>query len=207
MIRRLTVLLLILLLAFSLSAGTISFKGGESKLSLKEGNESVILSKGAYVKADTLAISSDKITLSGKDWRYITCEGKTSITDEKRGIEITTSYIWYDRVEELLIISAWFEIDDTIQELYAQGGSLRYDMKNELLELGMQIQLLKNSDNSLMRCVSEAVIYDRAEEKVSLKGSAKVSWKGDDYEAEVISIDMKTDTIQLGGRIKGTING
>lgn len=197
----------ILFLALSLSAGTITFKGGESRLSLKEGNESVVLSKGAYVKADTLSINSDKITLAGKDWRYITCEGKTTISDEERGIEITTSYLWYDRMEELLIISAWFEIDDTSQELYAQGGSLRYDMKNELLELGMQIQLLKNSDNSLMRCTSESVIYDRAEEKVSLKGSAKVSWKGDDYEAEVISIDMKTDTIQLGGRIKGTING
>ena len=42
---------------------------------------------------------------------------------------------------------------------------------------------------------------------LQLRGSATVDWDGDRYEAEVISVDLDTDSISLDGRIRGTING
>ena len=80
-------------------------------------------------------------------------------------------------------------------------------MKNESLEMGMQVTLLKIADNEVMKCLSESVTYDKNTGILSLRGGAKVEWKGDLYEAQVITVDTTDNTISLSGRIKGTING
>ncbi len=200
-------LILIFFVSFSLFSNTISFLGGESSLSLKEGQKSVSLSKGARVETGSITITSDEMTLSGEDWCYVECTGNVLIKDTEKNIEIRSSSIWYDRIKEIIIISSWFEIDDTSQELYATAGSLHYDMKNEKLELSMQVSLMRISDGSVMTCTSESLSYDRENEFVSLKGKSNVIWKGDEYSADIISVDLKNDEISLSGRIKGTING
>ena len=80
-------------------------------------------------------------------------------------------------------------------------------MKDEILELAMNVSLLRVSDNSVMTCTSEALTYRRLDEYVTLKGKSEVVWKGDNYSADVISVDLKNDEITLSGRIRGTING
>lgn len=205
--RKLTSLLVLLLITLSLSGESIAFSGGESSLSLKEGQKSVSLSGGAEVSTGAITITSDSMTLTGDDWRYVECTGNIVITDSDRGLEIRTSTLWYDREEETIIISSWFEIDDTQQDLYATAGSLRYDMKDEKLELGMQVTLMRISDNEVMTCSSESLTYDRNNEFVSLRGKSRVEWKGDEYSADIISVDLKNDEITLSGRIRGTING
>ena len=185
----------------------INFSGGRSALSLRNGKEEVTLSEGATVSVDSLVISSAEINLSGDQWRYVRCKGLTDVVDAEREISIETTSLWFDREEERLLISSWFELDDNKQELNATGGSLSYDMKAEILELSMQVMLLKITDDGLMRCQAESVIYDRNSNKLTLRGSAKVYWKGNEYEAEVISVDLDTDSITLEGRIKGNING
>lgn len=207
MSKKLIFLLTIFMLCSTLFSTTISFSGGESHLVLKEGREEVTLSLNAEVTSGTIKIKSEKIVLNGDDWRYVSCEGKTTITDEERGIEIRTNRLWYDREEEVLVISSWFEIDDKKEELYAEGGALRYSMKNEELELNMQIRMMKITSDGLMRCSSESVTYNRDKSTLYLRGSSHVDWKGDEYEAEVIEVDLDNDTITLGGRIKGVING
>lgn len=205
--RKLTSLLVLLLITLSLSGESIAFSGGESSLSLKEGQKSVSLSGGAEVSTGAITITSDSMTLTGDDWRYVECTGNIVITDSDRGLEIRTSTLWYDREEETIIISSWFEIDDTQQDLYATAGSLRYDMEDEKLELGMQVTLMRISDNEVMTCSSESLTYDRNNEFVSLRGKSRVEWKGDEYSADIISVDLKNDEITLSGRIRGTING
>lgn len=200
----------IVLLLFSLSllfSETISFSGGESRLIMREGEKSVSLTKGAKVSTGSLYIEADEMNLSGDNWRIISSKGNIFVKDEEEGIEIKTDALWFDREDELLVISSWFEIDDTKEEFYAQAGSLRYDMKNESLEMGMQVTLLKIADNEVMKCLSESVTYDKNTGILSLRGGAKVEWKGDLYEAQVITVDTTDNTISLSGRIKGTING
>ena len=200
---------IILLLAFlflitaPLTAESISFSGKESSLSLKE----VTLSGGAAVATGSITIESDSMTLTGDDWRYVECTGSVVIRDSEKGIEIRTGGLWYDRVAQIILISSWFEIDDTSQDLYATAGSLRYSMKDEQLELGMQVTLMRISEGEVMTCSSEALTYDRVNEYVSLRGKSKVLWKGDNYEADIISVDLRNDEITLAGRIRGTING
>ena len=205
--RKLTILLVLILVTLSVSAESISFAGGESSLTLREGQKSVTLSGGAEVSTGSITITSDSMSLTGDDWRYVECTGNIVITDSERGLEIRTSTLWFDREAETIIISSWFEIDDTKQDLYATAGSLRYDMKDEKLELGMQVTLMRISDGEVMTCSSESLTYDRNNEFVSLRGKSRVEWKGDEYSADIISVDLRNDEISLSGRIRGTING
>ncbi len=200
-------LLLLFLVTAPLLSESISFSGKESSLSLKEGQKKVTLSGGAKVATGSITIESDSMTLTGDDWRYVECKGSVIIRDSEKGIEIRTGGLWYDREAEIILISSWFEIDDTSQDLYATAGSLRYSMKDEKLELGMQVTLMRISGGEVMTCSSEALSYDRMNEYVSLRGKSKVLWKGDNYEADIISVDLKNDEITLAGRIRGTING
>ncbi len=205
--RKAAALIVLLLVTLSIFGDSISFAGGESSLTLREGQKSVTLSGGAEVSTGSITITSDSMSLTGDDWRYVECTGNIVITDSERGLEIRTSTLWFDREAETIIISSWFEIDDTEQDLYATAGSLRYDMKDEKLELGMQVTLMRISDGEVMTCSSESLTYDRNNEFVSLRGKSRVEWKGDEYSADIISVDLKNDEISLSGRIRGTING
>ena len=90
----------------------------------------------------------------------------------------------------------------------ATGASLEYLLNEERLQLDKDVTLLKDTDeNGIMRCTAESVIFSRSDNTLQLRGSASVDWDGDRYEAEVISVDLDTDSISLDGRIRGTING
>lgn len=205
--RRIIALSFMLTLCTMLFSASISFSGGKSTLIMREGEKSVSLTEGAEVISGSMKITASSITLSGEDWKEIESRGKIEITDSERGISIKTSILWFDRIEEILVISSFFELDDIPDQLYAQAGSLRYDMKNEKLEMGMQVTLMKVADGEVMKCSSESVTFDRNNGILSLLGGARVEWKGDSYEAEMITVDTSDNTISLSGRIKGTING
>ena len=206
--KRLFIFLIISILTLPfLFSEAITFSGGESILVMREGEKSVNLKNGAEVTTGSLYIKAQEMSLSGDVWKNISAKGDINISDKERGIEINTESLWYDREDELLVISSWFEIDDTNEELYAQAGSLSYDMKNEKLEMGMQVTLFKIAEGEVMKCTSESVTYDKTSGLLTLKGGAKVLWKGDNYEAQIINVDTNDNTISLSGRIKGSING
>ena len=189
-----------------LAADDITFDGGESRISLKEGREEVLLTGGATVKNGSLTIKSDEIKLTGKDWTTITCSGNVSISDEERGITIITSSLWFDREAERLLISTYFELSDTTNEMTASASSLEYRMEEEMLTLAQGVTLSKVNEDDVIRCRAEKMSYSRNEEKAELRGGAKVTFKGNDYEAESISLDIKNDRITLSEKIRGNIN-
>ena len=186
---------------------SISFSGGTSSIVLREGKEEVLLSDGADVSVGSMQIHADEIRLYGDSWRYVDCTGNTSVRDEERGITIMTSSIWYDRIDERILISSWFEVDDTENEVSATGASLEYRLDDERLQLDKNVNLLKTTDSGIMRCQAESVIFSRSENTLSLRGNARVIWDGDEYGAEVVTVDLDTDEINLEGRITGNING
>lgn len=205
--RKAILFLVILASSVLLFSSDLSFSGGKSSLSLKDGKEEVVLSEGAHVTVDDLVIDSERITLKGEGWTEVTCSGKTVIVDKKNNIEIRTSSLWFDRTEERMLISSWYEIDDMKNEISATGSLMEFDMKTGIITLDKDITLLKITEDGIMRCKAESVIFDRESQSLSLRGNASVIWNGDEYYAEVISVNLENDTISLEGRIKGTING
>ena len=206
---RKTVLFIALsLMLLSLHAeDTISFSGGSSSIVLREGRESVVLSDGASVSVGSMEIGADSITLSGEGWTIVECRGSVSMEDAERGISIETGSIYYDRTAERILISTWFEIEDTVNAVSATGASLEYRLDDERLQLDKNVMLLKDTDSGIMRCQAESVVFSRADNSLELRGAASVYWDGDEYGAEVIRVDLDTDSITLEGRIRGNING
>ena len=186
---------------------TISFNGGSSSIVLREGRENVVLSDGASVDVGSMRISADTITLSGEGWTRVECSGHAMIADEERGISIETESVYYDREEERILISTWYEIEDTVNVVSATGASLEYRLDEERLQLDKNVMLLKDTDSVIMRCQAESVVFSREENSLELRGAATVYWDGDEYGAEVIRVDLNTDSITLEGRIRGNING
>ena len=203
--RLVTSIILILLMLSLFADDQIQFSGGYSKVSLKEGREELILSGGANVIVGSMAIKADTITLSGSGYSTVSCSGKIVIEDKEKGLTIKTSTLLYDRSRETLLISAWSEISDTVNEMEASSAALYYDMNSEILQMQMQVRLLKNTDSGVLSAKAENVTYNRNASTLTLSGAATVTWRGDNYTAEVITIDTENETISLDGRIEGTV--
>ena len=207
--RRAILILILSIAAVSLAADddTIAFNGGSSSIVLREGRENVVLSDGASVTVGSMEISAESITLSGDGWTRVECSGNATIADAERGISIETESIYYDREEERILISTWYEIEDTVNAVSATGASLEYRLDEERLQLDKNVMLLKDTDNGIMRCQAESVVFSREDNSLELRGAATVYWDGDEYGAELIRVDLDTDSITLEGRIRGNING
>ena len=207
--RKALVSMLIYLLAITTvtASDQITFSGNESSIVLRDGRESVVLSEGASVSVGSLSISADRITLSGDGWTRVECSGNAAIRDDERSIAINTSNVFYDRTTERILISSWFEIDDTANSVSATGAYLEYRLDDEHLQMDKSVTLLKDTDSGIMRCRAESVVFSRTANTLELRGDASVYWDGDEYGAEVIRVDLNTDSISLEGRIRGNING
>ncbi len=199
---------LALLLAMNiLISAPVTFSGGYSKVSLKEGRKLVSLTGGATVSAEGMVINADTITLSGDDYDVVECTGTISIADEEKGLSIKTTALYYDRTAERLLISAWCEVSDTVNELEASAGAVSYDLKNEILSLDMAARLMKATDSGLLSARAERIVFDRGADTLTLAGNASVVWNRNSYSAKLITINLSTEEIRLEGRIEGEVHG
>ena len=181
---------------FSINADEITFSATESQVRLKDGMESVVLAGEACVETGS-------ITIRG----IIECTGSVSIVDSERNLSIITSLLWYDRINERLLIASYFEIEDRENGMSASANHLEYDMAEERLKLKAQVLFSKINGDDVITGKSESFTYDRENELITLQGRCSVIYKGDSYEAEQITLDMENDSISLSSAIRGTING
>ncbi len=205
--KKLFLSLLILLSLTSLFAENITFSGGSSRLVMKDSQKEVTLSGGAVVNTGSMTIKADTITISGNDYDKIVCEGDILIEDKEKGFVIKTSYLYFNRSSERIIISSYCEISDSTNELIASSNSLKYDLKAEKLTLSVDVHLVKASDDDIMSCRAEQMEYDRDAQTLALLGGAYVYFKENDYRANAILVDLETDEIKLEGNIRGNLNG
>ncbi|MDD5972474.1 MAG: LptA/OstA family protein [Spirochaetales bacterium] len=205
--KRIVLLILLASLSFNLISSPVTFSGGYSKVSLKEGRKTVSLTEGATVTAEGMKITASTITLQGDDYSQVECSGKITIEDKEKGLLIKTSNLYYDRSGERLIISTWCEVSDSINELEASSFAVNYDLKEEILSLEMSARLLKNTDSGILSARAEKITFNRKTNTLILAGNASVNWNNNNYQAALISIDIDTQEINLEGKIQGEVNG
>ncbi len=201
------ILLVMLLASLSLCASDISFSGGYSRAMMNKGRKELLLSEKAKVSVGSLTINADSITLAGRDYESVTCEGNINIVDPEEGFTMKTQKLFYDRLQERLLITSWCEISDTKNELEASAASLSYDINSKELVMEMRVRLIANTDDGILSGSAESVTYNRDTNVLALSGGATVSWKGDTYKAQLITVDIEKSEIHLDGRIEGTIHG
>ncbi len=205
--RYLLLVIIIATLASPLSAEEIAFKGGSTRMNMQQGSETILLQDGAEVSVGSLLLRSTTMELYGKDFRFVRCEGDVTLQDEERGISLVTSSLLFDRVEETLLIDSWVELEDTNNQVIASAARMEFLLQDGIVLLQVQARLLKHTDDGPMVCRSDHMTFDRDREMLDLKGRATILWKPDTYEAQTITVNLKTEEIKMEGSIKGTIHG
>ena len=196
-----------ILFLLPLSAQDISFKGGSTRMKMQQGSETILLDNGAEVQVGSLILKATTMELYGKDFRFVRCEGDVSLQDEERGISLITSSLLFDRVEETLLIDSWVELEDSTNQVAASAARMEFFLKEGIVLLQVQARLLKHTEDAPMACRSDFMTFDRDKEMLDLKGRASIVWKPDTYEAQSITVNLKTEEIKMEGSIKGTIHG
>ncbi len=207
LIALLAVLCLGVLVCPSVLASEISFSGGFTRVSLRDGDRRVELSDRAKAETDNVSIQADRILLYGNDYRYVECTGNIQAEEKEHSLKISASNIFFDREEETLLSDGWIEIEDTEHEAKLSGSWFEYSMNTSVILLQMQAGISKVTEKGLLTCSADSIEYNSDEQTLTLKGNAKVSWGNDSYNASYITVNIDTEDVTLHGMISGEVNG
>ncbi len=173
---------------------------------LAKGREHTILSGHAMVTSGNSVIRADEIELYGHDFQYAEATGDVSVVDSKKGITLTSQNLFYDRKADLSRVDGYAEMEDAKNQLVVKGGFLENEGNDGITIVQIGVRILKVSEGKVMACRSEFARYDRNADSLLLSGTPVVYWKGDEYRAARIAVNLKTDEISLEGNVSGTIN-
>ena len=169
---------------------------------LAKGKERTILTGNAEVQTEDNLIRADRVELFGEEFRYVTCEGSVRIVNEQKGIEVTCEQLFYNRQEKVVRVRGKVIMLDKKNEVVVKGGFLENWEESDETVVQIGVRILKED----LVCRAEYARYLRNEEKLELSGMPVVNWKGDEYRALKIFIDLNTDTIRLEGDIRGKVS-
>jgi lipopolysaccharide export system protein LptA len=193
--------LLFLLFPRQIMAETFSFAGNSMESVMAEGREQIILTGSAELLSEDNWIFADVIELYGEDFIFAHCRGRVKVLNNKQGIELFADEIFYDRRKKVVRIKGNAVMADKKNEIIIKGGFIEHwEERNEtIIQLGVRI--LKKD----LVCRGEYARYLREEEQLELAGMPIIYWKGDEYKASKIYIDLKNDKIRLEGNIRGNV--
>ncbi len=183
------------------AASSLTYSGDSMTTVLAEGNQRAVLSGHARVETEDTVIRADRIELYGKDFIYAQCSGNVKIVNTKRGMELASEELFYDRQQKIARISGNAVMTDLKNELVVKGGFIEDRDNEQLTVVQIGVRILKKD----LVCRSEFARYDREKKTLELSGLPWVSRKGDEYRAARITVNLDTEDIALQGDVMGQI--
>ncbi|HUX52228.1 MAG TPA: LptA/OstA family protein [Spirochaetia bacterium] len=179
----------------------IQFSADQLDSTLAKGNEHTTLVGNARVHTKNTEIHADRIELYGTDFRYAICTGHVDVVDSERNIHLTGDTFFYDRQTEIARMEGNAVMEDMKNEVVVKAGFIESRGQENVVLIQIGVRIFKK--NVVAR--SEFAIYHRDTDKLELSGMPVAYYKGDEYRAGRISIDLKTDDISLEGQVSGQI--
>ena len=201
--KRSSIILICVFVPFLMFGETFSFRGDSMKTVLAKGKEETILSGNVEITTEDNHITADRVELYGKNFVYARFAGHVVVVNAKKGIRLVCNNLFYDRERKVLRVNGYAEMEDKKNEVVVKGGFLEDWEDKEVTIIQIGVRILKKD----MVCRSEFAKYLRKEKKLELSGMPVVYWKGDEYRAVKIYIDLDKNEITLEGEIKGTLTG
>jgi lipopolysaccharide export system protein LptA len=184
-----------------LFAEVFHFSGNRVRTVFAKGKEHTLLSGNARVISDDNNITADSIELYGKDNTYVLCNGNVRLINTKKGTDLTCEKMFYDRKLKKSRVQGNAVMVDRENQLVVKGGFIEDNEEQEITIIEIGVRILKED----MVCRSEFARYFRKEKKLELSGMPLVNWKGDEYRASKIYIDLDKDEITLEGDVSGEL--
>jgi lipopolysaccharide export system protein LptA len=187
--------------AVQLHAETFSFSGQSTTMSLAEGGQHALLSGQARVESQDLRITADSIELFGKDFIYAQCRGNVHVVDARRGLDLTSQDLFYDREKKISRVRGNAVMADVKNEMVVKGGFIEDRDTEQITIVQIGVRIFKKD----IICRSEFARYQRDKKILELSGMPWVSKGGDVYQAARITINLDTEEISLEGSVQGTL--
>jgi len=195
------ILALWLLGLVNLVADQFYFSGDKVKSIYTKGKEHTLLSGHARVVSDKNTITADEIEIFGEKSNYVECRGHVHLINTERGIEVTCDKLLYERNKKIARIRGNAVMVDRKNEVVVKGGFLESREEEDLIIIQIGVRILKKD----MSCRAEFAKYLRQQELLELSGMPVVWWKGDQYRAQKIIIDLKNEEVRLENNVEGEI--
>lgn len=158
------------------------------------------LSGNAKIKTKEIEISADYIKLSGKDFRFLEARGNVRGKDVEKKLDFSCGELKYDRKSRVALLSESAFIDDKKNEMTAKAANIDYDMGKETAILTVSVEIHKKSNV----CSGEFALYKKSEDFLKLSGNARVVQKNNDFHAQDIVFNLKTEEVTMSGYVNGS---
>ena len=184
-----------------LPADTFSFSGDSTTMTLAQGEQHALLTGHSRVESQDLRITADSIELFGKDFIYASCHGNVHVIDARRGLDLTSQDLFYDRDLKISRIRGNAMMADVKNEMVVKGGFIEDRDTEQITIVQIGVRIFKKD----IVCRSEFARYQRDKKILELSGMPWVSKGGDVYQAARITINLDTEEISLEGSVQGTL--
>ena len=179
-----------------------SFTADRMETVLAEGRERTLLTGNVTLTADDFEITAERIELYGDELNFALSEGGVRVMQTEAGVELVSEELLFDRRNRVVRIESEALLIDHENEMVIKGGFLEHwERRDEtLIQIGVRIL----SDDLVAR--AQFVRYDRDDRTVTLSGLPVATWKGDEYRAARIFIDLDDDRVVLDGAVSGELS-
>lgn len=192
---------LISLSSIPLFAEKITFSADSMSGTVGDKSDSTTLTGEAYVLTDTMEISADIISMSGKDFRYIDAAGSIKGKNTESKMEFSCGRMKYDRETKIAQLMDNVSLTDTANDVQAKAQMIEYNQDTDIAVMQIEIEL-KQKDNT---CTGAYAVYRKADQMLELSGNAQIKQGQDTFRAQEITLNLDSQEITLDGRVKGSV--
>lgn len=161
------------------------------------------LKGNAKIKTKDIEISADYIKLSGKDFRFLTARGNVRGKNGEKKLDFSCGELEYDRKNRIALLKGNAFIDDKANEMTAKAVNIDYDMEKETAILSVSVEIHKKENV----CSGEFALYKKNDDFLKLSGNARVVQKNNDFRAQDIVFNLKTEEVFMSGYVNASAVG
>ena len=172
---------------------TLTFSADRTESVFAEGRERLLLRGSARVESDDFAIAADVIGIYGEGQRYVRSTGGVTVLDLENDLFLTSEEFFLDRETNYLRANGNAYMEDRENDLVVKGGTIQNWDELDLTEISVNVRILGEDYTAR----SQFARYRRANEQLELSGTPELFWRGDEYRATRISIDLANDEIDF----------
>lgn len=180
---------------------TLTFSADRTESVFAEGRRRILLRGSARVESDEFLIEAQTIEIFGEDQRYLRSDGGVTVYDRENDIYLTSDEFFLDRETNFLRANGNAYMEDRPNELVVKGATIQNWDDLDLTEISVNVRILGEDYTAR----SQFARYRRGSERLELSGTPEVFWKGDEYRATRINIDLANDEIEFVGDVRAVV--
>ncbi len=179
----------------------LTFSAERTEAVFAEGRERTRLRGNARVETDSILIIADAIDIFGDSQRYVESSGGVTIYDSENDLFLTCNELFYDRDLKFFRAVGDSYLEDRPNEVVVKGGLIQNWDEEDLTEISVNVRIFGEDYTAR----GQFARYRRAAETLDLSGAPEVFWKGDEYSATRLRIDIANDEIEFLGVVRAVV--